>query len=122
MKKEKQSISELQQTAAEALNNLQKALKAGNYKVITPAQMLGTAFRMLDDENAGFRFVPVDLTEAEGLKYNDPDDEDDKRGGLTITKPSKPKYLTIHHATSTPRMVMKGVRAETEPVEEEDTE
>lgn len=111
MKKEKQSIGELQQIAATALNELQTVLRKENYKVITPTRMLSLAFRVDDDDSIGFKFLPADLTDSDFLKYQEIDPEDLDEGPI-ITKPSKPKFKNIHSSKSTPRMITRGVKAE----------
>lgn len=72
--------------------------------------MLGIAFRAENDNNNGFKFIPVDLTGCDFLKYMEDDTEEDlKDRNITITTPCKPTFKELHQK-SRGRTVMRGVK------------
>lgn len=108
---ERDELSTLQTEAANALNNLVAVLRKENYRVITPVQLLSTAFSAKNDDNNGFCFEPINLSGADCLKYGfSRDDEDTEPGGVTTTKPIKrDKPIEATNAKNKAKFVNKGV-------------
>jgi hypothetical protein len=101
------TINELQEKAANALNDLLTALKVEQFKIAIPLHLYSIAFYIVEDDANGFKFTPKDLTDIEPFKY----EEREPGESQTISKPGTPTFKDVT-GKNRPKTITRGVPLE----------